>query len=222
MASKIPNAAVLLRCDTFTTILYTLVANMISITAVLETELVEVYDGVLSAACCAELADVAPGVYRRALGPSSDPLGPLIESLLLSLGDEAQEVQYWSRDEWLPLDAHRDVDEEAAVSTGEQRFPRRVWILYLEVEEGMRAPTLIWIPPSRPLPLEVYPNAAPDNLPRDNGIELSLNLLEQSNDGRPSLLFYASATADFRWSHAPTSALEQRSFPGECDSILGA
>lgn len=44
------------------------------------------------------------------------------------------------------LQAHRDVDEEAALAGGATRFPSRVVLLYGSVRAGLRAPTVLWCP----------------------------------------------------------------------------
>lgn len=44
------------------------------------------------------------------------------------------------------MEAHRDVDEEAASTRGEHRYPTHSVIVYLDVEEHVPGPTCIWVP----------------------------------------------------------------------------
>lgn len=106
-------------------------------------ECVEVYDNVLSVECRSQLSDPGYGVYYRSKGPRS-AAEVFIESVLRNLGDETPEVEYWNRDEWLPLDAHRDADEDAAYDLGIHRFPSTSHIAYIDVEPELRAPTVLW------------------------------------------------------------------------------
>ncbi|MDG1482630.1 MAG: hypothetical protein P8R54_23770 [Myxococcota bacterium] len=92
------------------------------------------------------LYGVGPDIYRRSQGTCS-PQEVFIESLLVVLGCEStREVEWWGRSEWKSVEAHRDVDEEAAVARGERRYPTHSLIVYLDVEPGMRAPTCLWVP----------------------------------------------------------------------------
>jgi hypothetical protein len=114
-------------------------------------QLPAVFDGVLSPRCLMDLTapalyDVGPDVYRRSQG-SCSPQEVFIESLLVGLGcGSTREVEWWGRSEWKPVEAHRDVDEEAAVARGERRCPTSSLVVYLEVEPGMHAPTCLWVP----------------------------------------------------------------------------
>lgn len=116
-----------------------------------ENPLPVVFDGVLSSKCLMDLTaptlyGVGPDTYRRSQGTCS-PQEVLIESLLVVLGFEStREVEWWGRSEWKSVEAHRDVDEEAAVARGERRYPTHSLIVYLDVEPGMRAPTCLWVP----------------------------------------------------------------------------
>mmetsp|Transcript_28090 Transcript_28090/g.51837 ORF Transcript_28090/g.51837 Transcript_28090/m.51837 type:complete len:263 (+) Transcript_28090:429-1217(+) len=47
----------------------------------------------------------------------------------------------------MAVEAHRDVDEEAASVRGERRYPTHSIIVYLDMEEKMRGtPTCLWVP----------------------------------------------------------------------------
>lgn len=114
---------------------------------------VSVFDNVLSPACRAELTtdalyNIGPDIYRRSQG-SYSPQEVLIESILSGLGsgfDSTREVEWWGKSTHKSVEAHRDVDEEAASARGGRRFPTHSVIVYLDAEEGVRAPTCLWIP----------------------------------------------------------------------------
>jgi hypothetical protein len=96
-----------------------------------------------------DVFDGGPDTYRRAGGPLS-PQELLIESLLQSLQlSSTREVEWWMWEEWKPVEAHRDCDEEAAAMRGEKRFPSHTLLLYVDVEPALRAPTCLWIPLSK-------------------------------------------------------------------------
>ena len=59
-------------------------------------------------------------------------------------------AEYWWRDEWMNLDAHRDADEVLARTRGRLRWPEFGHVLYLEVGEQVRGPTLILDDGGRP------------------------------------------------------------------------
>lgn len=44
------------------------------------------------------------------------------------------------------MEAHRDVDEEAASTRGEHRYPTHSVIVYLDVEKDVPGPTCVWVP----------------------------------------------------------------------------
>ena len=118
------------------------------------SSVVSVFDNVLSPACRTELTSDAlyntgPDVYRRDQG-SQSPQEVLIESILVALGSKfdtsTKEVEWWGRCTYKSVEAHRDVDEEAASTRGVRRYPTHSLIVYLDVEEGVRGPTCLWIP----------------------------------------------------------------------------
>jgi len=101
---------------------------------------ISVFDGVFDPSATTEaLGDYGPGIYRRWMhdaGIDQDeqdaeaelsPVEEFIESLLVAVGDTASEVEYWGREDWLRVEAHRDTDEPSAVE-GVRRFPSRVYI----------------------------------------------------------------------------------------------
>ena len=110
---------------------------------------VSVYDGVYTSASQTALWSAAEssGVYVRANGAAT-AAEHAIESLLRELGDaETAEVEYWGRESWAAMEAHRDADEDAASTDGSLRLPSRVMLLYGDVAEGLAAPTVLWCEP---------------------------------------------------------------------------
>ena len=79
--------------------------------------------------------------HDRAAGNS---LEEAVSSLLQACGDDSQYVEYWYREHYAEIDVHRDVDETLCDATGIQRCPCYGHVLYIEVEEGLRAPTMLW------------------------------------------------------------------------------
>ena len=108
-----------------------------------------IFDNVVSSASrtlltSPEMYDIGPFTYRRDEGYLS-PQEVLIESILDALRSEStREVEWWGWSEWKSVEAHRDVDEEAAAARGELRFPTHSAVLYLDVEPGLCAPTCVW------------------------------------------------------------------------------
>ena len=88
-------------------------------------------------------------MYRRDQG-SFSPQEVLIESILVGLGgafnSSTKEVEWWGRSTYKSVEAHRDVDEEAASTRGVRRYPTHSLIVYLDVEDGKRGPTCLWVP----------------------------------------------------------------------------
>lgn len=133
---------------------------------------ISVFDGVFAPGATTEaLGDYGPGIYRRWVQAGIDagkalfyqdeerddsdseatntlsPVEEFIESLLVAVDDTADEVEYWAREDWLRVDAHRDTDEPSAVA-GVRRFPSRVYIVYLDIAPDLIAPTVVWTPSS--------------------------------------------------------------------------
>ena len=83
----------------------------------------------------AAAAEATHRVLCRGDGHGS-PVGPLeegLESVLTALDDDSRYVEYWWRDEWIHLDAHRDVDELLVRTDGptQLRCPDHGHVLYL-------------------------------------------------------------------------------------------
>ena len=74
-----------------------------------------------------------------------------IEICLKALGDQSRYVEYWWREEWICLDAHRDIDEllarnEDNKSTNKEkmRFPTSAHGFYLDVGDDVCGPTILF------------------------------------------------------------------------------
>ncbi|CAB9498642.1 expressed unknown protein [Seminavis robusta] len=69
---------------------------------------------------------------------------------LLSLQQKDQQqhpdwvVEYWSRDEYINLDAHSDIDEQLLLREGSIRCPTWAHVLYLDVVPDLRGPTCVF------------------------------------------------------------------------------
>ena len=59
-------------------------------------------------------------------------------------------MEWWGRSNYKSVEAHRDVDEEAASTRGERRYPTHSLLVYLDIDEGIRAPTCLWVPTTDP------------------------------------------------------------------------
>lgn len=67
-----------------------------------------------------------------------------IELCLHHLQDSSPFVEYWWREEWIDLEAHRDVDEVLArEEPGNFRFPSHGHVLYLDVGQLICGPTVL-------------------------------------------------------------------------------
>lgn len=126
---------------------------------------VTVYDETFSSSTCKELHYLAVDHSTRGDDGSSlfirppnneRPLTPLehaIDSALVALGDTSRKVEYWSRDEFMNIDVHADIDElhleegeedDDGKESGLLRCPKMGHVLYLEVEDGLRCPTCVF------------------------------------------------------------------------------
>ena len=66
-----------------------------------------------------------------------------IEAALIALGDASPIVEYWWRDEWMSLEAHKDIDELRARYEGVVKYPHNAHVLYLSVGPEVRGPTVL-------------------------------------------------------------------------------
>lgn len=65
--------------------------------------------------------------------PPLTPLETAIDDVLVALNDTSSVVEYWSRRDYLNLDAHADVDEDQLRDDGVLRCPRWGHVLYLDI-----------------------------------------------------------------------------------------
>jgi hypothetical protein len=114
---------------------------------------VSVYDGVFSPSACGEMhylaslrGDDGSSIFTRP--PHNEmPLTPFehaIDSALVELGDSSKLVEYWSRDKYMNIDAHTDIDEMQLEEERTLRCPKVAHVLYLQVETGLRGPTCVF------------------------------------------------------------------------------
>ena len=132
---------------------------------------IAVYDGAFSPAAGRRLADIdisTLGSYRRSCGATT-AAEHFIESLLHELGETCDEVEYWGREAWRPVCAHADIDERCARERGELRFPAAVLVVYVQVEPGLRAPTVLWAELPGGAPVLCAVPAVPGRLLRFDG-----------------------------------------------------
>lgn len=123
-----------------------------------------VFDGVLDArpdtatesltdfqASCDALGSTHWLYDRSSPNKSEATLGVLeifLEQLLTSLNDDAPFVELWHREDWMVLDAHRDVDEilaRRADESYELRCPVHAHVLYIDIGLEVRGPTCLWL-----------------------------------------------------------------------------
>ena len=122
---------------------------LVAIPAASAASSLAVFDGVFDAAACGLLHRAASArglghaLFARSASPST-PLEEAFESYLREIGDDAPLVEYWSRQEWRHIEAHRDVDEKLAADGGSLRCPRHGHVLYLQVGSRVRGPTCVW------------------------------------------------------------------------------
>ncbi|KAL7528994.1 hypothetical protein ACHAWF_002795, partial [Thalassiosira exigua] len=139
---------------------------------------VAVYDGVLDAATCRRLnrlavesTDRSPDgsfLFRRGGGDGDKvtrmtPLESAIDTLLTSLGDRSELVEYWSRETYINMDAHADIDENFLKDEGVLRCPLHGHVLYLRVPHvpGDRVGPTVVFPDRQVAWGSVSPRAAP-------------------------------------------------------------
>lgn len=121
---------------------------------------VRVWDGCFDAAALRAIrsagqarAHPLTSVYDREEGSEHcgrTVLEQAVCSLLDELGDSSRFIEYWWREEWMSLEAHRDIDEElcrtvsTADESGLQRCPLRGHVLYVDLEDGVSG-TCCWV-----------------------------------------------------------------------------
>lgn len=117
---------------------------------------VQVYDDVFSPLACDEIHDLAvehsfrgncdTGIFVRPpynLKPLT-PLEHVMDSALTALNDPCRTVEYWSREEYMNIDAHCDIDENELGETARLRCPQFAHVLYLKVKADLKGPTCVF------------------------------------------------------------------------------
>lgn len=121
-------------------------------------EEVHVYDDVFSNESCEVLHDLAEvhaesgGFHGSSIFYRNEerqdvlltPLECALNSFLDIIQDENDIVEYWSRQEYLNLDAHSDIDEEELEDDGTLRYPEFGHVLYLQKDDDFVAPTIVF------------------------------------------------------------------------------
>ena len=81
--------------------------------------------------------------------PAMHPAPILLDQILRNLNDSSKYVEYWFREEWINLDAHRDVDEFLARYDGKLRCPNNGHILYFDIGSEALGPTAFFLEESK-------------------------------------------------------------------------
>ena len=114
-----------------------------------------VHDGVFSRGQCEHLEEFLccggigerSTVWDRRLGarsPIEAALGSYLSQVRCALGDY---VEYWSRNEHVHVEFHRDLDEAGFDRSGLERSPAAAHVLYLKLGASVRGPTCVLSPP---------------------------------------------------------------------------
>ena len=123
---------------------------------------IQIFDNAFSSFACEELSYLADdhssrgndgsSVFTRPLNNNENsessviltPIEHAIDSFLTSIGDTTSKVEYWSRDEYINIQAHADIDEEQLEDTNSIRCPQMGHVLYLQVKDELRGPTCVF------------------------------------------------------------------------------
>ena len=68
-----------------------------------------------------------------------------LDELLHSVGDSSRYVEFWTREDWINLDVHRDVDEFLHRRSGEMRTPNHAHVLYVDIGSHCQGPTALFL-----------------------------------------------------------------------------
>ena len=104
---------------------------------------ISVYDNVIAPSTCKTLHTLTQQHTRRSHDGSSifyrgpkaklTPIENALDSILRQLNDTSPMVEYWSRSQYINLDAHADIDENTLKDEGVLRCPRHAHVLYLQI-----------------------------------------------------------------------------------------
>jgi len=84
-------------------------------------------------------------VFDRRASPPRTAVEAAIDAVLRALGDDSAVAEYWWREEWMNLEAHRDLDERRARVCPDEplRVPSHAHVLYVAVGDDVQGPTVI-------------------------------------------------------------------------------
>lgn len=120
------------------------------------TTTVQIFDNTFNPSACEMIHYLAQEHCERTSDGSSfftrpphneRPLTPIehaIDSALIEMGDNTKGVEYWSRDEYMNIDVHADIDEAMLEAQGSVRCPLVGHVLYLVVADGVHGPTCVF------------------------------------------------------------------------------
>jgi hypothetical protein len=115
---------------------------------------VQIFDSVFTRDTCETLHDLAlehsergkdgSSVFYRGDAADLTPLEYALDSCLTQLGDTNDICEYWSRNEYIHMDAHADIDEQQLEDEEQIRCPEFGHVLYLDLAPNIRGPTCVF------------------------------------------------------------------------------
>lgn len=90
-----------------------------------------------------KLSGMGHTLFCRSIHPPRNAVEFGIESILRTLKDSSPIVEYWWRDEWLSLEAHKDVDEYRSRYENITQYPHNAHVLYLSIGPEVKGPTVL-------------------------------------------------------------------------------
>lgn len=141
----------------FQIFLFHLAIQCTALSSTVPNHSVRVFDHVFSNEACRDLMCLCKehseraaecdgsSIFYRDKGSPLTPLEKAIDSVLTSIGDVSNIVEYWSREQYINIDAHADIDEKGLLN-GEEKIqcPKQGHILYLSIGKDLRGPTFIF------------------------------------------------------------------------------
>ena len=128
------------------------------ISAISAAQNILIYDNVFDSDTCEELHYLAlehserckrGSIFDRSSSDDENniktPLEQALNSYLSAIGDDQPIVEYWTRNEFLNMEAHADLDEDVLEATGHCiRCPTYGHVLYLGIQSHLRGPTCVF------------------------------------------------------------------------------
>lgn len=137
--------------------LYHLAIQCTALSSTAPKHSVRVFDNVFSKETCRDLMWLCKehseraaecdgsSIFYRDKGSPLTPLEKAIDSVLTSIGDASNIVEYWSREQYINIDAHADIDEKGLLNHEEKiQCPIQGHILYLSIGKDLLGPTFIF------------------------------------------------------------------------------